>query len=319
MPIPDSLIDSLRTLVQFAWAPPPPLDVLGLRSWLHQNVAGAAIVEDTPLNYQIEVYLVTPVPPNLQLALFTQLGPWGLGIRFSLTGRFRFLEGPGIGSGISMYGHTGGKVGLFVKDAQGGAYALTCAHVLDESPNGQVVSIDGQPIGKLEYKLPISTAGMTAPGLPEPNHADGALAGIPNAPPNISQDGRPIAGFANYNDGDTVLDSVTSGKLGTIRSTLASVKIFYAQGGCDVFFGNVILVSTKNATLFAEPGDSGSLVLTEPQNAAVGLAFAAPENLLTGAPAGLLPSISVVVCDLHQTLAALEQQMPSALRPLSFA
>jgi hypothetical protein len=253
------------------------------------------------------------------LALSTQLGPWGLGIRFSLTGRFRFLQAPAIGSGISLNGQAGGTVGLFVKDQRGGAYALTCAHVLDQVPHDQIVSIDGQPIAKLEYRTPISTAGMAGPGMPEPNHVDGALASIPSAPPNVSQDGRPIAGFANYNDGDTVLDAVTGGKMGTIRSTVASVKIYYDKGGADVYFDNVILVSTNNATLFAEPGDSGSLVLTEPQNAAVGLAFAAPETLLSGAPAGLAPSISLVVCDLRRTLEALELQMPPQLQPLSFA
>lgn len=324
MPIPDILSNAYRTLLRLAWAPPPLLDVLGLSRWLHQNMAGIAIVQNAADDYGLEMYLVTPFPLQFQVALSGQLGPWSGIVRFVVTGRFRFLNGLGIGSDISINGCTGGKIGLFVKDAQGGAYALTCSHVLDEVPSGQPVCL-GQavcPIGdgtaKLAYRTPISTAGMAAPGMPEPNSVDGALASIPAALPNVTQDGKPIAGFANYNCGDAVLDAVTGGNMGTIRSVVASIKVPYPRGGTDVFFGGVIIVSATNAEHFAVPGDSGSLVVTEPPNAAVGLAFAAPEGFLAGAPVGLDPSVSVVICDLHRTLQALEQRMPTNLRPLSF-
>jgi hypothetical protein len=272
-------------------------------------LTGAAIFEETPGYYTLELFLVTPLLTPFQVALDAHLGIWGGRIRLTVTGRFRFLGGPGLGSDISVQGHTAGKVGLFVKDAQGGAYALTCAHVLDAS-TGTSVTI-GELSGKLQYRVALDVT--------QPNLVDGALASIASAPPNVSPAGKPITAFANYKDGDSVLEAITGGRMGTIRSTVASIRVPYQAAGSDVVFDDVILITTGNMSLFAQQGDSGSLVVTDSANEAVGLVFAAPEIFLGGVPVGIAPEVSVVVCDLRKTLSALEQQMPTELLPLTFA
>src|SRR5437879_5596157 len=99
MPIPETLRHKRRAVTRWAWAPPPPMEVLEVHHWLSRFMVGAAIVEDHG-DLFIELLLSTPILPSLDLALRTY---WDVNFRFFVTGPFRFAAGSGRpGSEISM-------------------------------------------------------------------------------------------------------------------------------------------------------------------------------------------------------------------------
>jgi hypothetical protein len=235
-------------------------------------------------------------------------------LSFRVTGRFRFVSGLVPGSSIALRGKPGGQIGLFLQDAARNSFALTCAHVLDATPNASSpppVFSGSTQIGVLKHAVPLSIAPQTHansadPG--DPNSVDCALAQlsapIANTLPNGS---RLSARVGRCRAGEKV--TLLASRAGLIRTTAADIKIFNDRRRTFLFFDDLILAGDDSGEPLAVEGDSGSLVLDK-DGLAAGLVIAKSEGSLatTNRPSQQFKA-TAVICDLQKIL--------DALRPLA--
>jgi hypothetical protein len=310
MQISQELLKAKRELAKWAWVAPQLVDLFTPAAWLHRFLSGIAVVETTDGKQHIDLMLTMPLPIGFEVAIRAAWG--GVELSFTVTGAFRFAQSPDtVGCPVSMEGHSGGMVGLFVKDPQNNSYALTCRHVLDEDPHAQPVSVNGEVgAGFLAAAPVISTAGWFNYASPAPNEIDGALVQLASPGQNTVPGGGKVTPWAEYAPGDAIRNAIPGGKEGTIRSRAADIVVQYAAKGSTAYFHNLVLVGTSDGSPFAVKGDSGSLAVREGTNAAVGIVVAVSDGKTLNNANNPISGVSVALCDVNKMLTTLSNLLP---------
>jgi len=269
-----------------------------------KGVVGTAVGVDTEDNPNIKVFVEEPgiagIPKKLDevavdvvvtgkiYPIPTYDGKTGGGTKIDPTARFERPVPIGVSTGNEGE-PSAGTIGCRVKDKSGKVYALSNNHVYaleNTAPIGSNVLQPGvydggvapdDVIGTLSAFVPVKFDGSD-------NTVDAAIA-------IIIKDGKiPRVGNATPSNGygtpksDTVLASVgmpvqkygrtTSLTKGTITGINATVDVNYHFGRARCV--NQIIVESQ--TPFVKPGDSGSLMVTDPGRDPVGLIYAANSN-----------------------------------------
>ena len=280
----------------------------------HEYHFGVKFLEGVSVSYAqepgLDIFLAIAPPPTFRhflSSLFEEVP-----FRLVVTGHFNFLQG--VGANITLENPLRlGVIGMYLNDAGGSQYALTCAHVLDKTPNGQPVDSGTARIGKLAYRIPISTADLVNPNDPQPqapNQVDCALARLTNANQTNTLPGTlgSISGLAAPAAGASV---TISNRRKTVNATVitrqADIRVPYHYGWA--YFDDLIAVTGEDQV---EPGDSGSIVLSA-GNAAAGVVMAISGDATTfdNPPQDLGPIVAV--SDIQKILNNLTPLTGSAL------
>ncbi len=238
---------------------------------------------------------IPSIPENLE----------GVPVRLLVTGKIYALPKPGGGGGANTLSPTdiwprpvpigvstgnagecsAGTISCRVKDALGNVYALSNNHVYALENNAPIGSTVLQPglydtscvydasdsIGALSSFVPIvfSTSAN--------NTIDAAIAStttgfVGNATP-LDGYGTPKSAFvtAYLNQKVQKYGRTTSLTKGQVSAINATINIGYSSGTAR-FAGQIVVYSSRGP--FIKPGDSGSLLVTDPDKNPVGLLFA---------------------------------------------
>ncbi len=232
----------------------------------------------------------------------------GLQVTVIQTPGFTVTPPPGIQAAINRptlcgvsAGHvasvTTGTLGCLVQDRQGTRYALSNNHVFAASNNGTIGDLIVQPgpsdggvapgdtIARLAMWVPVFFSSSYADPDRKINYIDAATAELTNpalVQPDIQRIGR-VSGMVDASTGQAVhkhgrTTGYTTGTVGGI-----SVDIFVNFGGQLAWFKDQIEINTPG---FSDHGDSGSLIVTNPANEAVGLLFAGDGTRTLANPIG---------------------------------
>ena len=191
--------------------------------------------------------------------------------------------------GVSV-GHqrvTAGTLGCLVQDSQGTRYILSNNHVLADCNSGTI----GDPIvqpgpadGGTVVRDVIAELAMWKPllfGNSETNYIDAAIAKLTDpssVQPGIQKIGliKPVEVAASVGQSVHKHGRTTGHTTGVIGDV--SLDTFVNYNGRRAWFENQIVIDTAD---FSLEGDSGSLIVNDPSNEAVGLLFAGDGTLLT--------------------------------------
>jgi hypothetical protein len=179
-----------------------------------------------------------------------------------------------------------GTLGCFVKDKSNAVYLLSNYHVLYNPNSGygnDFIIQPGRPFGGNREDSVGLMARKASYSHIEVNYFDAAIAGplsvaystqIPFTNSTSS-----LAGVTDPKEKQIVYKygSVSGYTHGKIQSFITNVKVIV--DGREIAFKNQIAIQGMNDdftafALFSEPGDSGSLVISQADNQAVGLLFA---------------------------------------------
>jgi hypothetical protein len=188
------------------------------------------------------------------------------------TGIIRPLIG-GISIGKNGLELGAGTLGYFVKDKNGYWYALSCQHVFGEAVNTPIL----QP-GKYDAgRYPEDCVAKLSKSINN-DFTDAAIARLDiNAMPSMNGLLSPI-GIGSAENQMKVIKSgrttmITRGEIIDTTSVIGMVgKIYKDQ----------IIIKSNTDDPFADHGDSGSLIIEERTNQAIGLLFAGDESVGTG-------------------------------------
>jgi len=272
-----------------------------------------------PKDWVVRVYVERKYP----LAF---LGPLGLpdvfdGVLLDVveTGRLRALAGQaaagaavkvGVGVTISLQGSAAdGTLGAFVKDQHGKSYLLTCSHVLRSkrhSAGPGVLQMNGRMDISMGRIATVSKKKMFDYATPPsaPNAGDWAIAALDSGvtpDPSLPGPLPPLSPSGALQENDFVVKARSTLTSGTVLDLYATVEINY-DFGVYYFHDQILINSTDPDQEFAEPGDSGSLVVkdTGTSSQAVGLVVAA--GLSKTDPKTKLPIHACVVCPMAAAL-----------------
>jgi hypothetical protein len=262
--------------------------------WGLKNLQGVGVSWPSPP--EVQLYLAEKPIEGFREGLQGLLPGAPLGLL--ITGMFQFMAK--VGDNISLDNEPElGTIALFVKDRNGTAYALTCAHVLDGNPtHTPQVDSGSARIGELTERVDVSYGCKTGNGA-NANLVDCALAQIDNgvSRSNALTGGSSITGFASARQPQNVTIITRSTAIrGTVNNTNSDCCIFDANKHQFAYFQNLLSI-TGSADIGG--GDSGSVLLSN-ENEAVGMVIAASSSGM------------VLACDMVSIITALENLMPHA-------
>lgn len=185
------------------------------------------------------------------------------------TEQIRPLVG-GISVGINTCIRNAGTLGYFVKDKDGHWYALSCQHVFGDITNMPIL----QPGSFDEGKYPDDSVAKLTRSINN-GFADAAIARLDAfAMPYMNGLPSPV-GIGTAEDRMTVVKSGRSTKItkGEISDTTA---VFEMNG---TIWKDQIIINSNRLDPFANHGDSGSLIIDEKTNQAIGLLFSGDETI----------------------------------------
>jgi hypothetical protein len=282
-------VNPLRAMVKTALATIPP----GLSSpleWLSQQLVGTGVGFDTELGYHLRIYTASPAPADVLGTLERSIASTAMRLIYS--GPFRTIgpsrkpiRGGAFGSvevatQIALEKSVeNGTLGAFVS-RQGQPCLLSCHHVLNADLGAPIafrtvdeVATPSRPIATL---VDLS---QLADNPADANTADWALATLngnfpfdPTLPNGLGQlDNNPAAITRNM---PLVKASQNVQLNGIVVDIDAEIDVTFTAIG-NRHFVHQILIEEAERSVFAEEGDSGTIVVTADANPqAVAMVFA---------------------------------------------
>ncbi|PRY09824.1 hypothetical protein CLV24_11728 [Pontibacter ummariensis] len=255
------------------------------------RISGVGLGQSGNGDYYIRLLTVSALDRNDVMQISQSIGVKPNDISIEETGPIHFFNAPirtrarpaPPGASIGHYLITAGTFGCLVQDNNGNVFILSNNHVMANENDAHVGDPILQPgstdggsaqhdiVAWLKSFVPFDFSGL--------NQVDAAIAApasskaVTNIIPHIGQ----IRGITAPRNGMRVVKfgRTTGLTYGEIVSRDTDIKVGFGNGVIN--FENQFEISSRDST-FSAPGDSGSLIVEEKTNKAVGLLFAGSDS-----------------------------------------